>query len=72
MKLWFKAKTYGWGWTPNTWQGWSVILLYSVLLVLIMVYFPSFWKAIGIAIIIVTLFAICYKTGEKPRWRWGK
>ncbi len=23
---WFKRKTYGWGWTPVSWQGWLVTL----------------------------------------------
>ena len=27
-QLWFKAKTYGYGWYPVTWQGWLVILIY--------------------------------------------
>lgn len=22
--LWFKAKEYGWGWYPASWQGWAV------------------------------------------------
>ena len=29
-KLWFKAKRYGWGWTPSAWQGWMVLLVYLV------------------------------------------
>lgn len=33
-KLWFKAKRYGWGWYPVTWQGWSITLVYAVLLAL--------------------------------------
>jgi len=31
-KLWFKAKRYGWGWTPASWEGWAVTLVYGVLL----------------------------------------
>ena len=27
-KYWFKAKQYGWGWSPSSWQGWAVICLY--------------------------------------------
>ena len=23
--LWFRRKKYGWGWTPSTWQGWTVV-----------------------------------------------
>jgi hypothetical protein len=28
-KLWFKAKNYGWGWYPITWQGWLITGLYA-------------------------------------------
>ncbi len=24
-KYWFKAKNYGWGWYPATWQGWLIL-----------------------------------------------
>lgn len=27
--LWFKAKRYGWGWYPVTWQGWGITLLFA-------------------------------------------
>ncbi len=27
---WFKRKPFGWGWTPVKWQGWLVILVYIV------------------------------------------
>lgn len=26
-KLWFKAKNYGWGWYPVTWEGWTVTII---------------------------------------------
>ena len=28
---WFKARLYGWGWTPATWQGWLVLAIWLVL-----------------------------------------
>ena len=31
-QLWFKAKKYGYGWYPATWQGWLVILVYLTIL----------------------------------------
>lgn len=31
-KLWFKVKRYGWGWYPVSWQGWTITLVYAVLL----------------------------------------
>lgn len=78
-KLWFKAKNYGWGWYPSSWQGWLVLIIFIVFQV---------WNAIRIdamqhsasdtlinfipqtIIAVVVLIYICYKTGEKPEWRW--
>ncbi len=77
---WFKAKKYGWGWTPATWEGWSVIILY--VLVVIMLFFSidsnshSVTDTIinfvpNVIILSVVLIGICYLTGEKPYWNWG-
>ena len=27
---WFKARRYGWGWTPVTWQAWSLLAAYLI------------------------------------------
>jgi len=75
-KYWFKRKRYGWGWTPSTWQGWLVTLVFIVLSVglglmldgegesgLFFVYFLP---------LLATFFIITYKTAPKPKWRWGK
>ena len=79
-KLWFKAKSYGWGWTPVTWQGWVVTVVFSALIYLnyvrlesvagteqelMMFYIP---ETIILALILIL---ICYKKGERPEWRWG-
>ncbi len=29
-KLWFKRKSYGWGWIPSSIEGWLVLLIYVV------------------------------------------
>jgi len=80
---WFRAKLYGWGWTPVKWQGWLVIFLYVVI---IMAFIFNREKDIpgdpnsgsnfltfGLPITLLTalLIFICYKKGEKPRWQWG-
>ncbi|HWH07093.1 MAG TPA: hypothetical protein VNU47_01025 [Candidatus Paceibacterota bacterium] len=31
-KLWFKAKTHGWGWYPSSWEGWAVTGVYAFLI----------------------------------------
>jgi hypothetical protein len=80
--LWFKAKTYGWGWYPVTWQGWLVIFGFLVLDLgnvyrLDLAQGTSDQK-IAIEFVLETfllvgiLIWICYQTGEKPGWRWGE
>ena len=80
-QLWFKAKRYGWGWYPVTWQGWLILAVYIGLNVL------NFLRIDGkagsasdtlfnflpetFALTAILLF-LCYKTGEKPGWHWGK
>lgn len=80
QKYWFRAKLYGWGWTPARWQGWLVILVFWVLI------FLNVWRfeISGLSdeevavrfipqvfILTAILIFICFKTGEKPRWQWG-
>lgn len=77
-KLWFKAKQYGWGWTPCTWQGWTVTVGYLVVLISISNFFESrpdgslSWYLLSVLVATAALFGVCYKTGERPSWRWGK
>ena len=75
---WFKRKLYGWGWTPVTWQGWLIIALYVIFLVIILerpnieAYSQSqVLVNLVLPFIIGTgiLFIICYKKGEKPKWQ---
>ncbi len=76
---WFKAKIYGWGWTPAKWQGWLVILAYVALIVVFVLNrenetfgnpdsgsnFLTF--ALPIIVLTTLLIFICYKKGEKLR-----
>lgn len=77
--LWFKRKTYGWGWTPCSWQGWFITLVYIALIllfastiddtsstreVLIMLVLP-------IIVLTTSFIRIAYKKGEAPKWQWG-
>ena len=80
-KLWFKAKRYGWGWVPVSWQGWLLLILYVADLVFaahrakgmehsgsdFLINFASWF-----ILTTVPFLLICYLTGEKPRWHWGK
>lgn len=79
QNIWFKSKRYGWGWTPSTWQGWSVLVVFLVLIIgnaqRLRVGHDT---AVPIEFLIETgllvgvLIGICYWKGEKPGWRWGK
>ncbi len=73
-KLWFKAKCYGWGWYPCSWEGWLVILSWAILFSLTISQIGDHkWLKNIIFILVFTaiLLTICYAKGEKPRWRWG-
>ena len=72
-RYWFKAKEYGYGWYPVTWQGWTITGTY----VLFMVTSALAFKEQGMLLVLSLLggtalmIYISYKTGEKAQWRWG-
>lgn len=80
-KLWFKAKRYGWGWTPSSWQGWLVLVVYLAAACSVFRYTDMtshsgsdtligfFLPFIGLTTL---LLVVCYLKGEKPGWHWGK
>jgi hypothetical protein len=76
---WFKRKIFGWGWVPVKWEGWIFLLIWVILLVqfeLIAVKtYPDrsnvLQTLVHIILLVILLFLVCYKTGEKPRWQWG-
>lgn len=75
-KYWFPAKRYGWGWgPPRTWQGWLVLVAFFALLAVGAIVFLPKQETGGFlaytAVLVALLIAICYVTGEPPRWRWG-
>jgi hypothetical protein len=75
-KYWFPAKRYGWGWSlPSVWQGWVVLVAYQTLVLgglpIVRASNGSLVYAIYVAVLTVALLAICWLTGEPPRWRWG-
>jgi hypothetical protein len=75
---WFKRKKYGYGWTPCTWQGWLVILVYGLGLYMLVVRLLPETSAsspvqflLAVTIWTVLLLVITYRTGDPPRWQWG-
>jgi hypothetical protein len=76
-KYWFPAKRYGWGWgIPNTWQGWAVIVGFVVLISVGSLIFPPRTEMVAylayVFVLAAILTAVCWATGEPPRWRWGE
>lgn len=85
QKKWFKRKLYGYGWTPASWEGWLVTLLYAVFVVGASQFYGVYLK-LGIfdekrltvvffaAVILATaiLIKIAIVKGETPRWQWGE
>ncbi len=73
-KKWFVNKTYGYGWTPCTWEGWLVVFLWLILFIplTLTVKYNLNLSMLGIFIITGILLYVAYKKGEKPRWQWGK
>jgi hypothetical protein len=75
-KYWFPAKKYGWGWSmPITWQGWATLLGYLALVLAGTLFIDPQVNLEGyivyVAVLSAVLAAICWRTGEPPRWRWG-
>jgi hypothetical protein len=82
-KLWFEARRYGWGWTPVTVEGWIVTALFVAAVFVNAAIFiyrvrtgydvhsakVTFYA--WLVVLVVALIAICWLTGERPRWRWG-
>jgi len=79
-KLWFRRKTYGWGWTPITWEGWLVTFVVVAIPVLIRITLKAlefekstqyFYTWASVPILLMALTLICFRFGEKPKWQWG-
>lgn len=80
-KYWFKRKTYGWGWTPATWEGWLTIVLWAVAFVIFLTISNKnatsdsqvvFTFVIPILVMSFILILISWLKGETPRWQWGE
>ena len=83
-KLWFRARDYGWGWTPVSTEGWLVMLVFVAAISFGAWWFTSSLRSgadpqratilflVWVAVAVAALIAIAWATGERPRWRWGK
>jgi uncharacterized membrane protein len=77
---WFKARLFGYGWMPATWQGWVTMFIFLVLVFANTYRFVSQGHSrqdvpvsflIETFLLVALLLVVCLVKGEKPRWHWG-
>ena len=78
MEYWYKRRRYGYGFTPTSWQGWLMLGLMVLMLVI-----PAFFLGksnteivIGYLIYVVVVLGgslyVIFSKSPTPKWRWGK
>lgn len=77
-KHWFRAKRFGYGWYPYTWQAWLIILGYIAAIIFFGLRIENlaedklleqfFYPVIFLTIVLVY---ISWKKGEKASFRWN-
>ncbi len=82
QELWFKNKRWGYGWSPNTKNGWIVTIAYLAVIYVLAEVFASqgeeldlmFSLLIGFAVVVTTLvlFFVSLRHAPKPKWQWGE
>ena len=80
-KYWFRQKTFGYGATPNTWQGWTLTIVSCLALFGVVLAGPTIrnnglrvlWMVLAPVVIVApTTFIVWRKTEGGWRWRNGK
>ena len=73
-KPWFgPRRLFGWGWSPITWQGWGVIVLFIAGVACAVIFLHSVALILlAEAVLIVALVVVCYLTSGPPTATWGK
>ncbi len=62
---WFGPKRWGWGWSPASWQGWAVTLLFALLGQAVKTFSPRRRVAATVALVIGFLVVVIL-TGDPP------
>jgi hypothetical protein len=79
-EFWFKPKSFGYGATPTTWEGWAVLAIYLLAVAACVVFSMrdkifSSWAggATGIAVATAIMAVVAWlKTDGQWAWRWGE
>jgi hypothetical protein len=80
-EYWFRPKTYGYGATPTTWQGWAVTAVAVIVIAAAAMLIPNYggrsasawiaFFAVEVMVLAVLLIISRRKTDGEWRWRWG-
>jgi hypothetical protein len=76
-KYWFRQKSFGYGATPNSWQGWVLTIISLALLFGVVMFGPAIrdnglralWMVLGSAAVVVPSTILVYRKTEGG-WRW--
>ena len=76
-RYWFRQKTFGYGATPNTWEGWVLSIIICLCLFGVVLLGPAIrdntiralWMVLGIAVTVGVFIFIAYRKTEGG-WRW--
>ena len=76
-KYWFKPKSFGYGATPTTWEGWAVIFVFIVYLLSLSMMLTQEGNMgkyfLYLVVGVVALIMISKKkTDGEWKWSWGK
>lgn len=82
-KYWFKRRRYGYGWTPVTSEGWSIVIVFLLVIIasaqLLLPPRSEGIYTVQLAIFFLILLSVLFFTigismakGPVPKWRWGK
>ena len=80
-RYWFRQKTFGYGATPSTWQGWALSIVSCLLLFAVVLTGPAIrdnllraaWIGLGLLVTVLVTVGITYRKTEGGwRWRNGK
>jgi hypothetical protein len=80
-QYWFRQKRFGYGATPNTWQGWLLTVASGAAAFGVVVAGPGIrdfglrlvWLAGGLALVLIPTLIIAHRKTEGGwRWRYGR
>jgi hypothetical protein len=82
-RYWFRPKSYGYGATPITWEGWAVsigvgaVVAGSIIVMLVLFHrdYTAGWIvwAVAVAGLMMWFVRLCRaRTDGEWRWRWGR